>query len=380
MIAKKLKVIPIALCMIFTGYLNLDAQDSTYTIKPGDTLFRIAQRFDVDIDQLRSWNNLQSNSLEVGETLYITNPEKNSLSYKVKPGDTLFSISKKLNVTIAELRSWNGLEGNNLEVGQRLVIYRTDRIKLDSAKVASVETDTTESLISKEEKKQNSYYTVKSGDSLYKIAQQFDMTVAELKQLNDLQDNQIRVGQQLTVSVAKQEQSVASLQEDRTMSQGSFTIVTLPQESPSPVDAVLDTFKMEYTELEQLNPSLDLETLTAGDEVTVLSPPNRRFANPYRASVTRNNLGTVSADVYKEQDIGQSTTSGSLYNPDALTAAHSSIALGTVVFIQSPTNNRGTYVLINDRMSSQGIKLSNRAYRFLDLHESQSAKIQIISD
>lgn len=98
-----------------------------YTIKKGDTLSSLAQRFSVDKDDILSWNKLPSKAaLKVGDKITIkktgnitvasTAPAIKQISYTVKSGDTLGQISKKFNVNVTDLRKWNNVPKNKAEI------------------------------------------------------------------------------------------------------------------------------------------------------------------------------------------------------------------------------------------------------------------------
>ena len=100
----------------------------TYTVKKGDTLWNVAQHFSVDKDDILSWNKISSKTaLKPGQKLTIrktggpitvasTAPAIKQISYTVKPGDTLGQISKKFNVNVTELRKWNNVPKNKAEI------------------------------------------------------------------------------------------------------------------------------------------------------------------------------------------------------------------------------------------------------------------------
>lgn len=118
-------------------------------------------------------------------------------TYKVDKGDTLYSISRKYQITVAELRAANNLSENDvLKAGQKLIIPEADigtaaalsTSKEVSAKPASTQIKTTE-------------YTVQKGDTLYRIAKNNGMTVAELLSINNMDSSVvIKVGQKLKIA------------------------------------------------------------------------------------------------------------------------------------------------------------------------------------
>lgn len=111
---------------------------TVYTVKAGDTLWGISRSYKVSVADLKSWNKLSSNTLRVGQKLKITataattpkDSEKPAQSnsdtviYEVRRGDTLWSISKRYNLTVDQLRSLNGLSNNIINVGQKLKVVK----------------------------------------------------------------------------------------------------------------------------------------------------------------------------------------------------------------------------------------------------------------
>jgi LysM repeat protein len=295
-------------------------------------------------------------------------------TYQVKKGDTFYSISKALDVTVAELKEWNGITSNNLEIDQELIYYiqSTPQVVSDS-----LPTEDTSTLISTSSSTPNTYYLVKSGDSLYKIAQENDMTVQELKDLNNLTSNNLRIGQRLavkSVSIAP----VVSEFSNESSPQGKFALYTLS--SSDNLNSVLNKFEMTEQELQALNPQIDVNNLNLAKNITVLLPPSKTFDNPYLEKADLQDLGSVPVMVYSDSDKGNATTNGELYNPEKLTAAHSNISIGSVIFVENPENGKGIYVRINDRITNAGLKLSHSAFRILDLILNQPQSVSIYTD
>lgn len=108
-----------------------------YKVKSGDVLGKIAQNHGTTVTNLKAWNNLSSNNIRVGQTLYIytkngsfdnsiaqnTGTSGNQKVYTVQPGDSLWLISKKLNgVTVDQIKRLNNLNSNQIKPGQKLII------------------------------------------------------------------------------------------------------------------------------------------------------------------------------------------------------------------------------------------------------------------
>ena len=88
------------------------AGSNYYTVKSGDSLWSIAKKFNTTVDELKSLNNLKSNLLSIGETLAIPTEGASSTSdviYTVKSGDSLWSIAKKYGTNVANLKALNNL-------------------------------------------------------------------------------------------------------------------------------------------------------------------------------------------------------------------------------------------------------------------------------
>ena len=94
--------------------------EDTYIVQSGDTLYAIARKYGVSVDELKKYNNLSSNTLSIGQVLKI--PNKSNNTYTVKKGDTLYNIAKSNNVSVDDLMSLNNLNNTNLSIGQTLII------------------------------------------------------------------------------------------------------------------------------------------------------------------------------------------------------------------------------------------------------------------
>lgn len=156
-----------------------------YTVKSGDSLWSIAKKYGVTVNELKAANNLTSNTLSIGQKLRIPIEEEESIpsTYVVTSGDTLYSIARKFNTTVDAIKTLNNLTTNTLSVGQTL------RIPGETEEDTTTEVDYIN-------------YTVKSGDSLYAIARNYGITVDQIKQFNNLTTNNLSVGQILRIPIA----------------------------------------------------------------------------------------------------------------------------------------------------------------------------------
>jgi len=371
----------IFIAMLFPVNSFAQGNARVHTVEQGETLFSIAKEYNVTVSELREWNDLDDDSaISIGQSLIVSRPGEGSVTHTVEQGETLFSISRKYNVTIAEIQQWNNLESNDLKIGSGLTIYPGKAVETDdllpvSESVAeNADEEEVESLTESYGNRSTGYYTVKSGDSLIKIAREHDMTVEELKRLNNLQGDIIRISQQLTIRKSVSAPSIAEAGDDiESTPQGKFVIYRVSQGES--LETLLDKFKMTRSDLQALNPGSELSELNSGQRLTVLLPPGRSFANPYRKKSGLQDLGQVPVTSYSPAEAASPTTSGELYNPEELTAAHANMALGTVVYIENPENSIGIYVKINDRFSGDGIKLSKKAFEVLQFTGNASVTI-----
>lgn len=114
-----------------------------------------------------------------------------SQTYTVKKGDNIWRISKKFQVSVEEIKRANNLRDNKLQVGMKLEIpNRVSNVTQQNKEV-------------KNKKSEPTYHTVKKGENLFRIAKKYNISVEELKRLNNLTDNKLSTGQKLIVKAPK---------------------------------------------------------------------------------------------------------------------------------------------------------------------------------
>lgn len=170
----------------YMGYpYEEEPMQDVYAVKAGDTLYGIARRFNTTVQNIKELNNLQNDTLSIGQLLVIKKAKEETTTedtYTVRPNDTLYSISRTLNTTVDELKRVNNLTNNLLSIGQIL--------KIPNGK-ATQEVEN---------------YIVKRGDTLYGIAQRFNTTVSKIKSVNNLSSEILSIGQNLIIPNGKIEQ------------------------------------------------------------------------------------------------------------------------------------------------------------------------------
>lgn len=129
-----------------------------------------------------------------------TQSSQQRISYKVKSGDYLGRIASRYKVSVNQLKKWNNLRSSNIRVGQILYIYPNGSYPTTTSSSSGSKSSSKTSASSSKSKSSSVTYTVKSGDSLYKIAKKYPGISADnIKKANGLKNDNIRPGQKLRI-------------------------------------------------------------------------------------------------------------------------------------------------------------------------------------
>ena len=162
----------------------------THTVSRGDTFWKIAAKYNIDVSVLKKVNYLRSDLLNLNQELLI--PLSNSenqifIPYQahiVSEGDTLWSLGRKYKLTPSDIAKSNGLKiGAPLRIGKELNIGNKNIYRTINSKKRTI------------------LYSVKQGDSLYRIADVFNIQIEDIIQLNSIIDNEIKPGQVLKIII-----------------------------------------------------------------------------------------------------------------------------------------------------------------------------------
>ncbi|WP_078548579.1 LysM peptidoglycan-binding domain-containing protein [Litchfieldia alkalitelluris] len=145
-----------------------------YTVKPNDSLYSLSKTYQVKIEHIKEVNNLDSDKIIIGEKLLLPIINDREI-YKVKKGDTQYALAKKHEITVSEFKKLNQMNSDLLMIGQEVIIQ-------------------------KENLHEEELYTVYPGDTLWGIADRFDVSVEQLKKENNLMKEMVLIGQTLRIS------------------------------------------------------------------------------------------------------------------------------------------------------------------------------------
>jgi membrane-bound lytic murein transglycosylase D len=173
-----------------------------YKVRKGDTISEIAERYKVSTRELRKWNRLRNNKIIAGQKLKIysnergetlvestTSTNENINSYKIKKGDTIGQIAEAYNVSVSDLRSWNGISGNKIIAGKTLKIYSNG-----TSGYSPTKTTTTTKTVS-----EKTTHKIKQGETIIGIAQLYGVSIDDIKKWNKLSSSKIIAGKTLSI-------------------------------------------------------------------------------------------------------------------------------------------------------------------------------------
>ncbi|MBY0028528.1 LysM peptidoglycan-binding domain-containing protein [Priestia aryabhattai] len=186
------------------------ADTNTHKVKAGETLFSISQQHNVTVEDLKKWNGLSSTLIYANQTLQIGSTSTDSSSsstptttssnhtYTVKSGDTLYRIAKNNGTSVQQLKDWNNLSSHLIYVNQVLKISGTGTVSSSPSAPVPVQEKTNETQASPAPSNSKSY-KVQPGDTMWSVAQRHGISISQLKQWNNLSSNTIYINQVLQV-------------------------------------------------------------------------------------------------------------------------------------------------------------------------------------
>lgn len=186
---------------------------TVHTVTRGETLLRIAEKYDTTLAELRSLNNLKRDQVNVGQKLKVPSgkaasapvssksaadsskaPSRGKLEvYQVQRGDTLGKIAARYAVSMETIKFANQMHNNQVQVGQKL------KIPLDGAAPKESDQDSGKASSKSKESARPSHHKVKAGETLSGIADRYGVGLSQLRKYNHLKSDQVNVGQSLKI-------------------------------------------------------------------------------------------------------------------------------------------------------------------------------------
>ena len=175
-----------------------------------ETLFAISRRYGSSVESILQSNPGATTSLEIGQIIKVpydkkvsVRPVEGSKIHTVAAKETMYSISKTYNVSIEDLRKWNNLTDNTLSIGQQLIVGKTPAVEVrqDPARTTPPNRDTPVVVAIPE----SGVHTVGTKETLFSIARQYGLSVAQLRSWNSLEGDELQVGQVIRLKEMKNE-------------------------------------------------------------------------------------------------------------------------------------------------------------------------------
>ena len=309
-----------------------------------ETLFAISRRYRSSVDEIIQYNKGAADGLEIGEILKVPYTPK----VTVKPGDgvvhevvakeTMFSISRKYGVTADEIRQWNNLTDNTLSIGQRLVIKK----KSQSTTTATTPLNKTPDAISS-----SGIHTVAEKETIFSITRKYGITADQLKKWNDIEGNELKIGQTLYVTAPKENLSVVKKTDSVKTIRNNPAVSTNPVQTSNPVN------------IPPVEPRKDpeprKEPVTTNPQETSTPTQTIRISE----SVS-NGSETIEAGL---AELIEGTEGNRKY-----LALHRTAPIGTILKVRNEMNNREVFVRVMGKLPDTAltnkliIRISKSAY------------------
>ncbi len=146
-------------------YITGKISDDSYQIVAGDTMWNVAKKFQMSVNELKKINGFTDNLLRTGEIIQVKKSDE-ELRYFVGTGENLYQICNKFHIELEELMKYNHKKNNLVQIGEEILIPKNEEI----------------------------YHQVQKGDNIYQIAKKYQVNIDELMQKNDLKDHDLKTG------------------------------------------------------------------------------------------------------------------------------------------------------------------------------------------
>lgn len=319
-----------------------------------ETLFGISRRYGTTVDAIVQYNPSASSGLSIGQILKVpyTKPAA-SATANTKPAsggggiihvvaakETMFSISKAYGVSVDEIRQWNNLKDNTLSIGQEIVIKKRNTTAANNN--TTTQPTTNRQTTTTPAANTASTHTVEAKETLYSIANKYDITVQQLKEWNNLESNELDIGQ--TIYVKQPSRNATPVRRD-TSSTTQQPVVTARQTTT---------------------------TQPVKNDVPKNDTPPVKTDTPPRETVkTNTETIRISESVKNGDEILEKGIAELIEGTDGnrkYLALHRTAPVGTILKVKNELNNREVFVRVMGKLPDTAltdkvvIKISKSAY------------------
>jgi LysM repeat protein len=312
-----------------------------------ETLYSIARRYGASVDAIRSSNPELTSTLEVGQIIKVpytpksksSAPTASGRTHKVAPKETMYSISRSYGVSVDDLKKWNNLTDNSLSVGQELIVQKPSQSSARNTEVKSTAAPSNDAAPGRT-------HTVATKETLFSIARQYKVSVAQIRSWNSLQSDELQVGQTIYVSAPG----------ERKETQSSTVAVSQPKET--------------RTETQPTTTSIETTTARTETQPSRTDQPATQKTEPV-ASTTKSQTIRISESLKNSDEITEAGIAELIEGTDGnrkYLALHRTAPVGTILKVRNEMNNREVFVRVmgklpdttlNDKLI---IKISRSAY------------------
>ena len=318
-----------------------------------ETLYGISRRYGTTVDAIVQYNPAASSGLSIGQILKVpyTKPVAQTSSgtkaaggggiiHVVAAKETMFSISKAYGVTVDEIRQWNNLKDNTLSIGQEIVIRK--RNTSGATNNTTTQPTTNRQTTTTPAANTATTHTVEAKETLYSIANKYDITVQQLKEWNNLESNELDIGQ--TIYVKQPSRNATPVRRDTSATTQQPVVTARQNTTTQPVKNDV--------------PKND-------------TPPVKNDTPPRETVKTNTETIRISESVKNGDEILEKGIAELIEGTDGnrkYLALHRTAPVGTILKVRNELNNREVFVRVMGKLPDTAltdkvvIKISKSAY------------------
>ncbi|WP_201431907.1 LysM peptidoglycan-binding domain-containing protein [Marivirga aurantiaca] len=387
------------------------SEPTKHKVVAGETLYSLSRKYNVTTDQLKEWNEMETNDLSIGREIWVMKPggdqeqvpvanvkskkedtTKNTIEHTVDFGETIYSISKKYDVAQKDIMAWNRLKDANIAVGQRLIIKGGKQLAQEEA----VEQNKNSQQLSVQ-----TFHIAKADDSYKSIANMYGLKASDLKKWNTFKDP-FKGGEVVKIvgpEIAK-EKSPAPEKEEISEDQENVHVVV----SGETIFSLSDKYDVNMEDLRKWNNMKNYQ-LSVGQKLYISNPDSMAFVsgNKDTTEIEENNASepngdeqmiadnpviaenvqkqdtkayfTVEAEdvpkIEKVKEIGIAEVIAGSDGTEKYLALHRTAKIGTIMQVRNDLNDQIVFVRVLGKLPNTGvddkviIRISKKAFEKL---------------